>query len=65
MFQVFHTYVASVDMDVAYVLQWLQTCFPIVLDVCCKLFHLDIAKLDLVLHMLQMGPTTVAACCSC
>ena len=43
-------------LDVAYVLQWLQTCFPGVLDVCCKcfnyfgrllqVFHLDV-KIDL------------------
>jgi hypothetical protein len=26
-------------LDAAYVLQWLQMCFPGVLDVCCKCFN--------------------------
>jgi hypothetical protein len=75
--RMFHTYVVSVSsgcgicftymlqvfhLDVAYVLQWLRTCFSGVSDVCCKcfncfvymlqLFHLDVTKVDLVLHML-------------
>ena len=43
-------------LDVAYVLQWLQMCFPGVSDVCCKyfnyfgrmlqVFHLNIIKVD-------------------
>ena len=36
-FLVFQTYVASDST---------------VLDICCKVFHLDVAKLDLALHML-------------
>jgi hypothetical protein len=61
-------------LDIAYVLQWLQMCFPsvsnvvnilTVLDICCKVFHLDIAKLDLVLHMLRWDPLAIAACYSC
>jgi hypothetical protein len=36
-FLVFHTYVASVLT---------------VSNICCEVFHLDVAKLDLVLHML-------------
>jgi hypothetical protein len=49
----FHTYVASVSsdvayvshmvqvfhLDVAYVLQWLYICFPGVSNVCCKCFN--------------------------
>jgi hypothetical protein len=63
MFQVFHTYVTSVHM-----------CFSSISDVCyrcfncfrCMLqgFHLDVAKIDLVLHLLQWDPPIVAACCS-
>ena len=73
MFQVFHTYVASVlsvccksRSGCCMHLQWLSTvfgCFAIVSDVCCKyfnyfgcmlqVFYLDVAKVDLVLHMLQ------------
>jgi len=44
-------------LNIAYGLQWLQTCFPGVLDVCCKcfnyfrhmlqVFHLDVAIVDL------------------
>jgi hypothetical protein len=62
MFQVFH-------LDIAYILQWLYTCFSCVSNVCCKcfgcfgrllqVFHLDVAKLDLVLHMLQWDPPAV------
>jgi len=47
---VFQTYVASVST---------------VLDVCCKCCPLHIAKVDLVLHMLQWTPFAAAACCSC
>ena len=57
-------------------LQWLSTvfgCFAIVLDVCCKyfncmlqVFYLDVAKVDLVLHMLQWDrlpqPSDAVAC---
>jgi hypothetical protein len=52
-------------------LQWLSSvfrCFASVSDVCCKcfrcmlqMFYLDIAKVDLVLHMLQWDSPTVAA----
>jgi hypothetical protein len=44
-------------LDVAYVFQWLQTCFPGVSNICCKrfnyfgcvlrVFHLDVAKVNL------------------
>jgi hypothetical protein len=67
MLQVFH-------LDVAHVLQCLHTCFPCVLDVCCKrfkhfrrmlqMFPLDVAKNDLVLHMLQWTPSIAAICYS-
>jgi hypothetical protein len=40
------------NLNVAYVLQWLHACFPGVLDVCCKYFIIDVAKVDLMLHML-------------
>jgi hypothetical protein len=62
MLQVFH-------LDVAYVLQWLHTCFSSVSDVSCKcfsgfgcmlqVFHLGVAKVGLA-HT-AMGPTY----CSC
>jgi hypothetical protein len=65
MFQVFMCFIRMLQMfylDVAYVLQWLQTCFPGVSDVCYKyfncfrymlqVFHLDVAKVDLsVVHV--------------
>ena len=83
MLQVSHPYVAYVfthmlqvfHLDVAYVLQWLHTCFPRVSDVCCKCFNcfermlqmfpLDVAKINLVLHMLQWTPSAAAACYNC
>jgi hypothetical protein len=44
-------------LDIAYVLQWLQTCFSGVSNICCKcfncfgrmlrVFHLDVVKVDL------------------
>ena len=56
-------------------LQVLQTYVASVSDVCCKcfsclrrilqVFHLDIVKVDLVLHMLQWDPPAPATCCSC
>jgi hypothetical protein len=85
----FHTYVASVSsgccicfthmlqvfhLDAAYVLQWLHTCFPRVLDVYFKCFNsfehmlqmfpLDVTKIDLALHMLQWVLSAAVACCS-
>jgi hypothetical protein len=48
--QVFHTYVASVSVAFGCMLQ---------------VFHLNVAKVDRVLHMLQWGPPVVAAYCSC
>jgi hypothetical protein len=50
--------------------------FTSVSDVCYKcfscfgrnilqVFHLNVAKVDLVLHMLQREPPAAAACCSC
>jgi hypothetical protein len=71
MLQVFHpdvayvfTHVASDSSRcVAYVLQWLHTCFPHVSDVCYKCFYcfrrmlqiflLNVIKIDLMLHILQ------------
>jgi hypothetical protein len=50
MFQVFHTYVASVSVAFGCMLQ---------------VFHLDVAKVNRVLHMLQWDPPVVAACCNC
>jgi hypothetical protein len=53
-------------LDVAYVLQWLQTCFLGVSDVCCKCLncfgrmlqvgHLDVAKVDLGVAHVAVGP---------
>jgi hypothetical protein len=46
MLQAFHSDVAYVShvcqvfhLDIAYVLQWLHTCFSRVSDVCCKCFN--------------------------
>jgi hypothetical protein len=74
MLQAFHMDIAKVDLDVAYVLQWLHTCFKC-FHVFCKcfkymfasvlvfgrmlqVFHLNVAKVNLVLHMLQWNPPT-------
>jgi len=67
MLQVFH-------LDVAYVLQWLHKCFLVCSHVCCKyfkyfgrmlqMFPLDVVKVDLVLHMLQLTPSAAPVCCS-
>ena len=72
-----YLYVAKVNLDVACVCNGFQVfsgVFTTVSDVCCKcfncfermlqVFHVDIAKVDLVLHMLQWDhlsqpPTTV------
>jgi hypothetical protein len=66
MFQVFHTYVESIFIWMLHVLQWLQTCFPGVSNVCCKcfnyfgcmlqVFHLDVAKVDLGVARVVVGP---------
>jgi hypothetical protein len=58
-------------LDVVYVLQLLHTCFPRVLDVCCKYFNcfermlqmlpIDVPKVDLLLHMLQWILSATAA----
>ena len=52
-------------LDVAYILQWLQTCFPGVSDVCCKcfncfermlqVFHLYVVKVDLGVAHVAVG----------
>jgi hypothetical protein len=59
-FYVFHTYVAKdvakVDADVACVCYGLQVflgVFASVSDISYKCFHLDVAKVDLVLNILQ------------
>jgi len=66
MLHMFHTYVASIFLDVAYVLQWFSSVFHMFfLQVfqthvskfssifCCMLqvLHLDVSKVDRVLHM--------------
>jgi hypothetical protein len=68
MLQVFH-------LDVAYVLQSLYMCFPRVSDVCCKCFNcfgrilqmfpLDVAKVNIVLLILQWTPSAVRPACMC
>jgi hypothetical protein len=79
-FRVFHTYVISVLSRCYICLQWLHTCFQVFSSVCkyskCMLqmfhlfrrmlqvFHLDIAKVDLVLQILQWDPHVASACCS-
>jgi hypothetical protein len=67
MLQVFH-------LDAAYDLQWLLACFPRVLGVYFKCFNcfermlqmfpLDVAKVDLALHMLQWDLSAAVVCCS-
>jgi hypothetical protein len=70
----FHTYVARVSSGCCICLQWLSSvfrCFASVSDVCYKcfscfghmlqVFHLDVAKVDLVLHMLQWDPYVAVA----
>jgi hypothetical protein len=68
MLQVFH--LNAVD-----VLQWLLDVFASVSDICCmcficfehilQVFHLNITKIDLLLHMLQQDPSAADAYCSC
>jgi hypothetical protein len=78
MLQVFHLYVAKVDLDVAYVLQWLHACFKyfqvfckcfrhmlasvsVVFGCMLQAFHLNVVKVNLVLHMLQWDPSPATA----
>jgi hypothetical protein len=76
MLHLFYTYIASVLSECCIYLQWLiHIYFPRVLDVRCKcfncfrrmlqMFHLNIIKVDLVLHILQLDPSAVTACYSC
>jgi hypothetical protein len=65
MLYVFHTYVASIlsrcciySAITTYVFPW---CFICTLQV----FHLDVAKVDLMLHMLKWDSFVTAICCSC
>jgi hypothetical protein len=64
MLHMFHTYAASVSsrccicFAMAHVFSW---CFRRMLQV----FHPDIAKVDLMLHILQCDPSAAAACYSC
>jgi hypothetical protein len=65
MFQVFH-------LNVAYISQWLHTCFSGVSDVRCKcfscfrrmvqVFHLDVANLDLSVAHVAIGLSCRHAC---
>jgi hypothetical protein len=57
---VFYLDVVKVDLDVAYVAMTIHTCFKHVFEVfhpfhlcILQIFHLDVSKVDLVLHMLQ------------
>jgi hypothetical protein len=53
-------------LDVAYVLEWLHTCFRCMLQVFqlfrtyVVMFSLNVAKIDLVLHILWWTPSAVA-----
>jgi hypothetical protein len=74
MLKVFH-------LDVCICLQWLHPCFQVISslvnfsDVGCKcfscfeymlqMFHLNVTKIDQVLHIIQWDPSIAAACCSC
>jgi hypothetical protein len=55
MLQVLHLNVSKVDRDVDHVAMVFQVCVPNILSVfkhMLQMFHLDIAKIDLMLHML-------------
>jgi hypothetical protein len=72
----FHTYVTSVSFEccVCFAMPT-HVFFPSVSDICCKyfncfgrmlqMFHLNVIKIDLVLHILQWDPSTAATYCSC
>jgi hypothetical protein len=72
MLLVFRLDVAKVDLGVAYVCNGLQVfsgVFVSVLDVYCKsfrhilqVFHLNVAKVGLMLHMLRWDPLAIATC---
>jgi hypothetical protein len=74
-FQVFRMYAVRISSKWYIFLQWLHTCFLGVLDVCCKcfncfgrmlqVFYWDVAKVDLVLYILQWDPPTAATCYIC
>jgi hypothetical protein len=77
MLQLFYLNVTKVDLDVAYVFNG-YTCISSVSDnqtyVCkcfscfrrmLQVFHLDVAKVVLVLHMLQWDSPVITAYCSC
>ena len=63
MLQLFHLYIAKVDLDVAYlVMAMLQVYVPnvsYVSDVCCNCFILGVAKVDL-----NVGDTPIYQICS-
>ena len=78
-FKYFHTYVISVFICMfamaTHVVSSFLWCFASVSDVCCKcfncfgrmlqMFSLDVAKVDMVLHMLWWDLSAIAACCNC
>jgi hypothetical protein len=70
-FQMFHTYVASVSSEYCIYLQWLFKYFASVSDAyfrcftcfgrMLQMFYQDVAKVDMVLHMLQWDPAVARA----
>jgi hypothetical protein len=61
----FQTYVASVfHLNVTYVSHISCKCFNC-FGRMLQVFHPNVAKVDLVLHMLQWDPSAAATCCSC
>jgi hypothetical protein len=74
-FQLLQMYVLNVSSRCCIYFAMATHVFSGALDVCCKcfscfgcmlqVFRLSVAKIDLVLHMLQWNPLAAATCCSC
>jgi hypothetical protein len=70
MFQVFYLNVAKVDLECCIccsgnirMLQAYVSIVSCVLDICFECFHLDVSKVDMVLHILQWLYTHVSNAC--
>ena len=60
----FHTYVESVSSRCCVCFAMSTHVFPSCFERMLQMFPLDIAKIDLVLHMLQWTPSIAVTCCS-
>jgi hypothetical protein len=68
-FQLLQTYVLSISSGCCIYFAMVRMCFSAISDIYCKcfscfgrmlqVFHLDVAKVDLVLHMFQWDPPAV------